>query len=270
MKKIISIFIIAVLIISSLLINVSASEESFTKEQAIELVQRAYDNVMFTQYRIIYYYFAPEEKFVLGEAHPEESHLEIYYGEPGTNDSFLYYSELKPVLLENGNTLSTVDDIKKWIRVNFVDELVERVMSKKTRLGDKCVPSFRMSDEGKLLFNTRVGVALLFPPCELTAFKSFRVDGNNAIMNVTLGEASLTPPDFAPTLSNETVEFTKTADGWRVSGGTAFEVMLGDREPNSNPNTGDTSSVIVPTLTVAALISVALPVGIMRKRRRSA
>ena len=68
----------------------------------------------------------------------------------------------------------------------------------------------------------------------------------------------------------ETVEFTKTADGWRVSGGTAFEVMLGDREPNTIPNTGDTAAVTVPALTVAALFSIALPVAILRKRRRYA
>ena len=68
---------------------------------------------------------------------------------------------------------------------------------------------------------------------------------------------------------DETVEFTKAADGWRVSGGTVFEVIKKDREPNyAPPHTGDASSYTAPALTVAAIISVALPVTLLRKRRR--
>ncbi|MBO4972412.1 MAG: LPXTG cell wall anchor domain-containing protein [Clostridia bacterium] len=67
----------------------------------------------------------------------------------------------------------------------------------------------------------------------------------------------------------ETVEFTNTGGGWKISGGTLFDVLCGMRDrSNYNPNTGDASSYTVPALTVAAIISVALPVTLLRKRRR--
>ena len=67
------------------------------------------------------------------------------------------------------------------------------------------------------------------------------------------------------------VTFTKTSEGWRISGGSFFEYIMFERSGWSrwkNPSTGDTSSYTVPALTVAAIISVALPVTLLRKRRR--
>jgi len=64
-----------------------------------------------------------------------------------------------------------------------------------------------------------------------------------------------------------TVTFLYTSKGWRISGGTFFEDML---NIDSNPTTGDPTAIAIPALTAAAVISLAVPVGIMRRRRRYA
>ena len=71
----------------------------------------------------------------------------------------------------------------------------------------------------------------------------------------------------------ESVEFIKENGTWKVSGGTIFGYLQGYNMANTlnyNPNTGDTAAATVPALTVAALVSLALPVAILRKRRRCA
>ena len=111
-------------------------------------------------------------------------------------------------------------------------------------------------------------------------------DANKAELNVTLVELKLLScdgvipdgavPKFPLSEGQEkayflishdrTVTFSYTSEGWRISGGSFFEDML-----NINvPNTGDESAYKIPALTVAALISVALPVSLLKKRRASA
>ncbi|MBO4972410.1 MAG: LPXTG cell wall anchor domain-containing protein [Clostridia bacterium] len=71
-----------------------------------------------------------------------------------------------------------------------------------------------------------------------------------------------------------TITIENTEKGLRISGGTLFDylqdnIISSERiEYYVPPHTGDTSSYTVPALTVAAIISVALPVTLLRKRRR--
>ena len=86
-----------------------------------------------------------------------------------------------------------------------------------------------------------------------------------AKMNITIRYS----PDGSSALCRycvETVEFTKTADGWRVSGGTVFDVIRGER----NPNTSDSTVPAIAILGTIAVVSLALPIVIYKKRRRVA
>ena len=78
---------------------------------------------------------------------------------------------------------------------------------------------------------------------------------------------------WLPVTTKETVLFVKENNVWKVSGGTLFGYFYGENlvnDPTLVPETSDTSATVIPALTVTALISVALPVSIMKKRRRIA
>ena len=173
-------------------------------------------------------------------------------------------------------TLNTVEDATNFVSECFTDELTKKFIT--LELNGKTYSLFQANESGKVLIYYKPYVGTL--RCVYDNFRNVEIKGDSASALLTLwcftiapeiGEGFFGPhldgdPCFLPTTA--TVEFTKTADGWRVSGGTAFEVMLEDREPNFNPSTGDTSSYTAPALTVAAIISVALPVTLLRKRRR--
>ena len=166
-----------------------------------------------------------------------------------------------------------ISDVKKYMRKYFIEEVINNYLSSVVSFYDYIEDQvkserhefFRMSDSGELLIKNMNSIENGYYDwiCE---FGELTVQGEHAKINLAFCRSRYAYRN----ISNETIEFTKTSDGWRVSGGTAFEVMLGERKPNTNPNTGDTASVTVPTLTVAALVSLALPVAILRKRRRCA
>lgn len=121
----------------------------------------------------------------------------------------------------------------------------------------------------------------------LSEIGELKVNGNNAKLSVTLTELNLLrcdgnlPEGAVPKFPlyegqeeayflipcDRTVTFSYTSEGWRISGGSFFEDMLNIK---TNPSTGDPASITIPALTAAAVISLAVPVGIMRRRRRYA
>lgn len=66
------------------------------------------------------------------------------------------------------------------------------------------------------------------------------------------------------------VSFEKTAAGRRVSGGSFFETMMFRFWEVENPLTSDSPPVTIAILGTVAVISLALPVVIYKRRRRAA
>ena len=75
---------------------------------------------------------------------------------------------------------------------------------------------------------------------------------------------------------NATVEFTKTADGWRVSGGSLLEMIYNpstisydwDYKPyvGDTPFTGDETAILVALLALSGLAFVCVP-SVKRRER---
>jgi len=176
----------------------------------------------------------------------------------------------------DGDVLSTFTEFKKYTLTLFSSEYVDvenLYRSDPTDVNSYLLDIFGDEDDNILANNGSDGE----PNGRRTWVKeiySFKLlDENNAIAYVWYQylEGYDEIGHLLEQRCLETVEFTNTEEGWQISGGTLFEVLQGLRKrSNYNPNTGDTASYTIPALTVAALISVALPVGIMRKRRRFA
>lgn len=69
---------------------------------------------------------------------------------------------------------------------------------------------------------------------------------------------------------DQEVTFKKTADGWRVSGGSFFEGMMFRGWKTKNPLTSDETPVTVAILGTVAVISLAIPVAFYKKKQRVA
>ena len=159
----------------------------------------------------------------------------------------------------------SIDDVENYFGEVFTDSMVKRskYICPELESTDR-VEMFRYSENNELLLyydNSNYGmtnIAALYAPISL------KVNKNKAVLIIDFYAYGLY--DYP-----ESVEFIKEEGAWKVSGGTVFGYLLGDHLANTlnyNPNTGDTSSYTVPALTVAAIISVALPVTLLRKRRR--
>ena len=92
--------------------------------------------------------------------------------------------------------------------------------------------------------------------CYLNSFGAFKQSGNSASLEVFMikqGNTNSDPEnkDYIEGLWDErvTVNFIKTKDGWRISGGTMFELLYGDsyneNKPSPSPSTGDSILMLV-------------------------
>ena len=103
-------------------------------------------------------------------------------------------------------------------------------------------------------------------------YGELNVDGNKANMVVTLGynrETADSNGDMILVLDCEkvTVDFEKTSDGWRLSGGELFDEIYHDvpsQQTPSSPNTSDPTSVIIALLALSGLAIAVVPT----KRRK--
>jgi len=271
MRKILSLIIAVLLTIGLCTISAFASEDTLTKDEAILLVQDAYRMMRLGQHGILHndltiitsiydiFYHGEEVIFIDTSASGEK------YYEPERYRKAIPFSGSD--LYEEFNSLNK---IRNKISAVFTESMTDRMLKVKED-NPNCtelfyIDSYREDENSELLISQEVGEPMQYPYL-LYAYNHFEASKNTAKMIITLKRKThvVVEPTTYP---KETVEFTKTADGWRVSGGTAFEVMLGDREPN--PNTGDPSAIAIPALAVSALVSLAVPVGIMRRRRRYA
>jgi len=280
-KKILCSILCVILILNFLFLNVSAESLSFST--ANELFESAFKTFV----TLRFWGWPQHPEYSYGTWTRSGASENVSFKSSSDGKPYIYqdeYEYAKPIEMkdnpfQNGFTMSNVANLKAFISKSFTKEMMDTMLLIETYYGDT-VELYRDDSDGNLrvLDDGTVEFVIKY------IFENFRLSKsyeNTAYATVTvwrwvsmvpndvetpLGKFFAEEPGYLP--STETVEFTKTADGWRVSGGTAFEVMLGDREPN--PNTGDPSAIAIPALTAAAVISLALPVGIMRRRRRYA
>ena len=110
--------------------------------------------------------------------------------------------------------------------------------------------------------------------CYLDSFGDFKQSGNRATLEVFMIKLGNTNhdeenKDYIHGVWDEkvTVNFIKTKDGWRISGGTMFSLLYGDsyteNEPLPSPETADAT----PMLVLISLISLAGACEAIRRRK---
>jgi len=295
MKKFLSLILMFTFLFSLCVISVSAEDNTFTIDKAYTLYREALKRFSIFQGEGLYDDVnLHDEEFWLWDGNKQciaydKAEWVLYHtssdGKAYNNENGFCYAPFFTVpdfpsdfktaasydtVDKNFNyVFKSIDEVKNYFSEVFTDAMVEKNMYVHVIFeieADK-VEMFRYSENNELLLykTTAVGDSLISFACPYGPI-SLKVTANKAILMVDFYAYG---HDSYP----ESVEFVKENGTWKVSGGTVFGYLQGYNLANTlnyNPNTGDTASYTIPALTVTALISVALPVGIMRKRRRSA
>ena len=271
MKKYISLIIILCFALSICLpqINVSAQAD-FTRKDAISLFQNSYDlfNLLQNEYT--------EKPDTVPNIILDDSDVcEI--------SQFGYIEKFKKILkielADKKYEINTFADLisvaENYYAPDLVDYLTVSAIDGGETIckGDNEKAYARMSDWQP------------WPMYVDLSYGSFSQNGNRAALEVYSARVDM---GLTVYYCKANIEFIKSQNGWRVSGGPMFDLLTlkadymdfcykysypnnddtGREEVILNPSTGDASSYTVPALTVAAIISVALPVTLLRKRRR--
>lgn len=296
MKKLFSVIIILAITINMLLCVVSANGNKLTYSQAEKLLiasfQRAatlHSDAFFHHGEVPLSDWWVEGKddcfsvhpLAINEFFPQEIVKVIYKTTEGKEYNIRYryfldktfheYDIFTDCPLYGTLIFKSLKEIKAYANEVLTPELAEKCCTRYLS-PDFEYPIYIEDAEGTLV--TSLGIAQ-GPRRDLYKVKSFSSTENSAVMVVYVGDLWAKEDEFA--FSEETVEFTNTDDGWRSSGGSLYDLLTGRKEAvyveipeNFIPVTGDESAYKIPALTVAALISVALPVSLLKKRRASA
>ena len=283
MKKIISLIVISVMLLSALAMNVGAADEAFPKEVAEALLKRGFEMYEALNYgstttvsvNIIsfdplkYDNLSIKEKYVdlgfTGKAiyvpvAPNGTKFPMNIGAP--------YNEISPTN-ENeffGRRITSMDDINSLLGEIFSGDALARV--KYDRI-EKDFEKFIVGDNGNVYM---LLCGEIQPRPLICEYGELNVDGNKASMVVILGknrETADSNGDMALVLDCEkvTVDFEKTSNGWRISGGELFDRLYYDvpsQQTPSSPNTGDETAIILALLVLSGLAVAVVP----RKRRK--
>ena len=285
MKKLFSMIIITVMLLSALAMNVGAADEAFTKEAAEALLKRGFEMYEALNYgstttvsvNIIsfdplkYDNLSIKEKYVdLGftgnEIHvpvaPNGTKFQMNIGAP--------YNEISPTN-ENeffGRRITSMDDINSFLGEIFSGDALARV--KYDRI-EKDFEKFIVGDNGNVYM---LLCGEIQPRPLICEYGELNVDGNKASMVVILGENRETADsngDMALVLDCEkvTVDFEKTSNGWRISGGELFDRLYYDvpsQQTPSSPNTGDETSILIALLALSGIALACVPAVKRRER----
>ncbi len=291
MKKIISILILVVIVFTCFAFHVSALDESsFAKEDAEALFKDAYNRLALIynvdyknnpEFLTNYDKIKGDSALSANDRTPEKYHFK----ENTKGEKFLYERYYQLVTDERFDTLA---ECKKFICDVFTAEMYEKINNIKSQsTADKTsyelfrdsngayedhVGSFTSVPAGSVMHNCEVRD---FPPnmgnagagMKLTKIESFQLVGSDkAILNVkaNYGYSSDIPISGKEVEKSLTVEFIKSESGWRISGGSFFDMLLNEYSPD-NPSTGSPSAIYLAL--AGAAILCALPV-VKRKRRR--
>jgi len=188
----------------------------------------------------------------------------------------IYTEHWAELLIKNNYLASTDTDTIESIRLSNGGKLYENQYN-----GQDNAP-FELWEDGVLMILYGNGTTNYGK--DLSDIGKLNVSGETATLDVTImhrrflkiddipdGGVPVIPPyegqteGFVLIPYSRTVVFSYTSQGWRISGGTFFEDMLGI---DSITNTSDPTFLAIPALTVAALTSLAIPAYVMRRRRR--
>ena len=273
MKKIISLILIIIFILSISITSVSASARSdFTRADAITLFKKSYDifNVLQNKYMT--------EDSTTPTIILDENDL---YAPPDLEYAGPCKRILKIEIADKEYDIKTLSDVVSAIEEYYVPELVDFFMICSID-GDKTIYE---GPEGKVYFHQDDWMP--WPFFIDLDYGAFSAAGNKATLEVYSVRVVLGLDIY---YCKANIEFVNTENGWRVSGGPMFDLLtlqvdhmdycykysflvdddIGRQEIILNPETGDTAATAVPALTAAAILSVALPTALLRKRRRYA
>ena len=283
MKKIISLVVISVMLLSALAMNVGAADEAFSHEEAEALLKKGFEvyealnygstttvSVNITSFDPLKYdSLSIKENYVdLGFTGNSVSVYEAPNGTKFPMNIGAVYDEISPTN-ENeffGRRITSMDDINSFLGEIFLGDALARV--KYDRI-EKDFEKFIVGDNGNvyMLLSGEIQPRPLI--CE---YGELNVDGNKANMVVALGYHRGTADSNGEMIlvldcEKVTVDFEKTSNGWRISGGELFDMLYYDVPPQqtpSSPNTSDPTAIIIALL---ALSGTAIAVVPKRKRR---
>lgn len=277
MKKIISLVLALIMVLTMVAVSVSATGNTLTRNEAITLAGEAYKFIFFAQestgfegeylYDITFNYIYPIDVDYENVVYFDESMDGKKYA--GKHEYYLVKKVESPY-----EDLNTYEAIVEKANSIFSDYLVKKVLKVESFYDNtpgankkEYVDCFRKGENGELYTSVYIQPLEAARSIHITKFGALNVNGSNATLGVTL-----TAVGWASTDSVDAIfEFVKTDKGWRVCNGSAVsyifrEIKFPITDPNI-PETGDNSGIMIPALAVLAVISIAIPVG-MRKRRR--
>jgi len=286
MKKIMSLILATVLLISLCAVLVGAENSAdFAKDDAEKLLLNAYD--LFNIYQDG---SSADSDFVDGAYKgpwlicDENDVVEfVQVTSSGREYNCDAYRLLKVILSDKEYHVDTMEDVIKIAELYYVPSIAKLLTFACQNDEDRGLELIREADNGKLYFLRR-GIQI-WPLLRIFDFGKFTRSVDAATLEVYVKRYTAA---HAVYFCKVGIEFTKTESGWRVSGGSLFDLMtenadymdycykyiytdvFGDEiEVILNPNTGDPTAIAIPALAVSALVSLAVPVGIVRKKRRA-
>ena len=285
MKKIISLIVISVMLLSALAMNVGAAEE-FSREDAEKLFTDAFSCYVALQ----------ESKFVYDRVSAEvefdtNSHITIEYtlNYDGVAKSFFDTATKVKKIIIGGKEygINNISDINSLIEVYYVPGYYDVFTKGQNFLQGKVSLFYEGTDKGVYCISDIGEEGLIYLKDEKgspLSFGEFNVNGDKATLNV---RAKIM---FGGTVKTESyffeapVEFLRTEKGWRVSGGAMVEIISRQTDykpyvykhlrydPDTDvfteiplsPNTSDPTAIIIALLALSGVALVVVP----RKRRK--
>ena len=243
---------------------------SLTREGAMMAAERAFQTAYFFNYREVFRAKIIGEQtngvYLEGSFKAVGAHTQCgicFDGAPEGDPAYgtdHYYVVVNPNVSIDffGRRLSNLEDVG-----SFVGEFATGRAKDVLQLFFTGEPAFVQYPDGSLRTQQRdmmIGTVHYY----LIDYGAFKINGNTATLEVTLGKFSL-EDDGSGRLEPKpaTVTFQKTSDGWRISGGTMFSLLYGESYTEQAPATADAS----PLLVFLSIISLASACTACKKRR---
>ena len=307
MKKLFSMIIITVMLISALAMNVGAADD-FTKEAAEALLIEGYQRWTLIQEGVI----TDNGKYLKEDEIKVDSKLQTLTKFNVKGDGSAYkradIAETLDYVPVTDERFDTMDKCYAYLEQIFTADMSKGIVERNAYIMGDYVESIRLSDGGKLFSPSqnvyedwedgKVMILYAHKPSDpihmLDSIGEFTVSGDTAKLTVTALSRELHSYNDVPENAidvfpgaeqnfkesvflvpyEEEVTFVKTAEGWRISGGSFFERhALGENSLTlgmkrylgliPNPNTGDETAIIIALHALSGLALAVVP----RKRR---
>ncbi len=286
MKKLIS-TVLVMCLITALLAFYSSAAGSLSHAEAEELLLEGYSRMLLLYGTADNYGTAriqEEIEYENGYAAPKIKFQRNTRGEvTDTNHYYVYVTDER---------FKTLDDVYNYVREMFVEELAVSIVDRNPYTSYENGPfynSFRMSDGGIVYFekqniddvpqiSSESGRLVYVPHADQSQSSSslykilgLDVNGNTATLKVVV-RVPIGLIEHKEVIRS--VNFVSTEKGWRISGGTFFDVFMRtgiynnpelDTDPLYSPETGDASAVYTVGA-VIALLMIAVPLTTEKRK----